>query len=257
MVKVCLDSIGIYRSDPVNKYELSRQPVDTNPSLGRILLHPKMNFEQALEGLCHFDRIWIVFLFDQSLGWKPKVSPPRWPGKIGVFATRSPHRPVPVGMSCVQLKEISGRSLYVQGADLLDKTTILDLKPYIPYCDSFPDAKAGWVDTVHNSAFTLKWSDLALKQKAFLRSLGVHFSDHVFDLLKYFTGPNHYNRIKHIQDDLFELAYKSFRISFLMSKQNKLIIILSIHSGYPIESLQKLQNIDEKNIHLALFLQFN
>jgi tRNA-Thr(GGU) m(6)t(6)A37 methyltransferase TsaA len=87
-----------------------------------------MMFEQALEGLCHFERIWVIFVFDQSIGWKPKVSPPKWAGKIGVFATRSPHRPAPVGMSCVRLKEISGRSLFVQGADLLDKTTILDLE---------------------------------------------------------------------------------------------------------------------------------
>ncbi|MBM3208575.1 MAG: tRNA (N6-threonylcarbamoyladenosine(37)-N6)-methyltransferase TrmO, partial [Chlamydiae bacterium] len=180
MYSISIDSIGVYHRPAARKYELSRQPDHKSLSLGRIELFPKKNFEQALEGLSEFDRIWVVFSFDKSVGWNPKVRPPRGKKKIGLFATRSPHRPSSIGMSCVQLKGVSGRFLDVQGADLLDNTPILDIKPYIPYCDSFPDAKAGWVDSIMDSNYELRWSSLAIEQKDFLYSHGVFFSDYVF-----------------------------------------------------------------------------
>ncbi len=102
--------------------------------------------EQVLQDLDGFERVWLIFAFDRSQGWKSKVKPPRGGPKRGVFATRSPHRPNSIGLSAVELIKVKGRILYLKGVDLLDQTPVLDIKPYVPYADSFPDAKAGWID---------------------------------------------------------------------------------------------------------------
>ncbi len=98
---------------------------------------------QDLEG---FDRIWLIFAFHLSEGWKSSVKPPRGGPKRGVLATRSPHRPNSLGLSAVELVSIDNRTLHLRGVDLLDGTPILDIKPYVPYADAFPDSKAGWID---------------------------------------------------------------------------------------------------------------
>jgi tRNA-Thr(GGU) m(6)t(6)A37 methyltransferase TsaA len=103
----------------------------------------------ALRSLDGFERIWLVYVFHMNEGWSALVRPPRGPRiKRGVLATRSPHRPCPIGLSTVQLVSIEERMLHVRGIDLLDGTPILDIKPYIPYADAFPNARAGWVDEV-------------------------------------------------------------------------------------------------------------
>lgn len=104
--------------------------------------------DEAFGDLAGFDRIWLVFAFHRSEGWTPRVRPPRGGGRRGVLATRAPHRPNPIGLSCVQLDAIDGRVLHVRGLDLLDGTPVLDIKPYVPYADAFPEARAGWIDAI-------------------------------------------------------------------------------------------------------------
>jgi len=104
--------------------------------------------EAAFRDLAGFERIWLLFAFHRSDGWKPEVKPPRGGGKRSVLATRSPHRPNAIGLSAVELLAIEGSSLRVRGVDLLDGTPILDIKPYVPYADAFPDSRAGWIDAV-------------------------------------------------------------------------------------------------------------
>jgi tRNA (adenine37-N6)-methyltransferase len=89
-----------------------------------------------------------VFVFDRSEGWKAEVRPPRGGGKRSVLATRSPHRPNAIGLSAVHLVAIEESALRVRGVDLLDGTPILDIKPYVPYADSFPGSRAGWIDAL-------------------------------------------------------------------------------------------------------------
>jgi tRNA (adenine37-N6)-methyltransferase len=108
-------------------------------------LHPWVE-EKALQDLAGFDRIWLIFAFHLSEGWKSSVKPPRGGPKRGVLATRSPHRPNSLGLSAVELVTIEGRRLHLRGLDLLDGTPVLDIKPYVPYADAFPHAKAGWID---------------------------------------------------------------------------------------------------------------
>jgi tRNA (adenine37-N6)-methyltransferase len=102
----------------------------------------------AFRDLAGFERIWLVFAFHRSEGWKPEVRPPRGGGKRSVLATRSPHRPNAIGLSAVELIGVDGHALRVRGLDLLDGTPILDIKPYVPYADAFPEAKAGWIDAI-------------------------------------------------------------------------------------------------------------
>jgi len=102
--------------------------------------------EKVIQDLSGFDRLWLIFAFHQSEGWKSIVKPPRGGPKRGVLATRSPHRPNSIGLSAVELVTVEGRTLHLRGVDLLDGTPVLDIKPYVPYADAFPDAKAGWID---------------------------------------------------------------------------------------------------------------
>lgn len=104
--------------------------------------------EEALRDLSGFSRVWLIFAFHRSDGWKPLVRPPRGRVTRGVLATRSPHRPNAIGLSAVELLEVQGRRLRLRGVDLLDGTPILDLKPYVPYADAFPESRAGWIDAV-------------------------------------------------------------------------------------------------------------
>lgn len=103
---------------------------------------------QVLQDLHGFERVWLIFVFHLSEGWKNMVKPPRGGPRRGVLATRSPHRPNPIGLSTVELVSIEGRTLQLRGVDLLDGTPVLDIKPYVPYADAFPGARAGWIDTL-------------------------------------------------------------------------------------------------------------
>lgn len=103
---------------------------------------------QAWRDLAGFERIWLVFVFHRSDGWKAEVRPPRGGGKRSVLATRSPHRPNRIGLSAVELAEITEHGLRVRGIDLLNGTPILDIKPYVPYADAFPASRAGWIDAI-------------------------------------------------------------------------------------------------------------
>ena len=96
--------------------------------------------EKAIQDLSGFDRLWLIFAFHLSEGWKSSVKPPRGGPKRGVLATRSPHRPNSIGLSAVELVMIEGRTLHLRGVDLLDGTPVLDIKPYVPYADAFPDS---------------------------------------------------------------------------------------------------------------------
>ena len=100
----------------------------------------------AYRDMAGFERIWLLFAFHRSEGWKPEVRPPRGGGKRSVLATRSPHRPNAIGLSAVELVTVGEGVLQVLGMDLLDGTPILDIKPYVPYADAFPDSRAGWID---------------------------------------------------------------------------------------------------------------
>ena len=152
-------AIAIARSPYKERFGAPRQASVTSETRdgavaeGALELLPDIPLEtlRSLEG---FDYVWVIYAFHLNDGaeagttrWSPLVRPPRDPEhQHGLFATRAPHRPNPIGLSALRIARIEGRTIHVRGLDLLDGTPVLDLKPYVPYADAFPDAKAGWVD---------------------------------------------------------------------------------------------------------------
>jgi tRNA-Thr(GGU) m(6)t(6)A37 methyltransferase TsaA len=139
-----------------------RQGVFYRGHPGRIELLPGKGFEQAIRDLEGFERLWILFHFHHNEGWRPTTRPPVPPKdreRVGVFASRSPYRPNPIGLSCVKLVHLKGLVLLVDEADLLEGTPVFDIKPYIPAADAFPEAKAGWVDSQIHDPWVVKRTD--------------------------------------------------------------------------------------------------
>ena len=145
--------IARIRSDFGAKFGIPRQSGLVDSLTARVIFEPEYRNSDALRGLDGFSHLWLIWQFSQCMGrdWSPTVRPPKLGGnrRMGVFATRSPFRPNPIGLSSVRLERIEtdpvlGPVLYVCGADLMDGTPILDIKPYLPYTDSHPDARGGF-----------------------------------------------------------------------------------------------------------------
>ncbi|MFC3284611.1 tRNA (N6-threonylcarbamoyladenosine(37)-N6)-methyltransferase TrmO [Litchfieldella rifensis] len=145
-----LDVIGRIESDYPDKFGIPRQPGLARAAQARLVLLPPFDDPLAVRGLEHFSHLWLSFVFHRSPPrWTPLVRPPRLGGnaKIGVFASRSTHRPNRLGLSLVELTGIDtsrGVRLELRGHDLLDGTPVLDIKPYLPWAESLPEACAGF-----------------------------------------------------------------------------------------------------------------
>lgn len=135
--------IGHVRCAQVVHHEAPRQSGLGRGGEAEILV--RQGLQNCLQDLAGFSHLWVVFWFHHARGFRSQVVPPRDTKKRGVFATRAPQRPNPIGLSCVRLLAIEKRVLRVGDCDLLDGTPVLDLKPYLPYCDSVPDARIGYV----------------------------------------------------------------------------------------------------------------
>lgn len=161
-----MQTIGLVRSPYREKFGIPRQPglVDVECNLD---LLPGFDVPTMVDGLDGFSHLWLTFVFHACVeqGWKPRVRPPRLGGntKVGVFASRSPFRPNHLGLSVVELLAIdtsAGVSLRLRGVDLLDGTPVLDIKPYVPYVDALPDARAGFAPTAPLT-MAVRFSDAA------------------------------------------------------------------------------------------------
>lgn len=154
--EINLKVIAHIKSSFKEKFAIPRQSGFVE-NISTIVFEKEFRDENAIRGLSEFSHIWLLWYFSQNAdkGWSPTVRPPRLGGnkRMGVFATRSPFRPSPVGLSCVKLISIEktatdGVVLKVSGSDLLDNTPIIDIKPYLSFCDSHPDAVCGFADDV-------------------------------------------------------------------------------------------------------------
>ena len=235
-----VEPIGFFHCSKINPYDAARQStVDQNSEDGHIKLLPGQNFEQALDQLEKFSHIWLIYNFHLNDNWKPKVNPPRGSkNKVGVFATRSPHRPNSIGISCVQLVKVEGLNVYVKGFDLLDETPILDIKPYLAYADSHPHANMGWIQS---DSYSISWSEKAKLQIEFLRSNGVNeIFGFVTNQLSEDPANAKKKRVSEI-DSLgglpsYILAYRTWRIYFHIEDSS--CIVNEIKSGYSDSDLQ-------------------
>ena len=159
MENVNIQIIARMRSDFPTKFGIPRQSGLVDELESTIVFEPGFRNPDALRGIEGYSHLWIIWQFSQAIRqeWSPTVRPPRLGGntRVGVFATRSPFRPNNLGLSCVKLigvehTENEGVVLHVAGADLMDGTPIFDIKPYIPYSDSFPNALGGFTDTAED-----------------------------------------------------------------------------------------------------------
>ena len=147
--------IARIHTDFATKFGVPRQSGLVEELKARIVFEPEYRVSEAVRGLEGFSHIWLIWQFSQAVrqGWSPTVRPPRLGGNVrmGVFATRSPFRPNEIGLSSVRLERVElhpelGPVLHVAGADLMDGTPIFDIKPYLPYADSHPEATGGFTD---------------------------------------------------------------------------------------------------------------
>lgn len=155
MDKVEMRAIGHIRSQFPTKFGIPRQSGLVGALRAQVVLEPEFRVPEAFRGLEGFSHLWLVWVFSESRreGWSPTVRPPRLGGnrRVGVFASRSPFRPNPIGLSCVTLERVDldtpdGPVLTVGGADLLDGTPVLDIKPYVPMADCQVGAVGGFSD---------------------------------------------------------------------------------------------------------------
>lgn len=161
-----LKIIATIKTDFPTKFGIPRQSGLIPTLKGKIIFEPEYRNKEALRGLDGFSHLWLLWKFSEAVidNWSPTVRPPRLGGnkRMGVFATRSPFRPNPIGLSSVKLEEIlddgeNGTVLIVSGADLMDGTPIYDIKPYIAYTDSHPDALGGFSGEVFENCLTVEF----------------------------------------------------------------------------------------------------
>jgi tRNA-Thr(GGU) m(6)t(6)A37 methyltransferase TsaA len=230
-----LKPIGYMRNAFASKVEAPRQPAAAENSPGIIELLPGRNFEHAIEDLAGWERIWIIFWFDRNQGWRPKVLPPRsTDGRKGVLATRSPHRPNPLGLSVLRLRSVQGLLLHVLDVDLLDGTPVLDIKPYVPYTDAFPESGSGWLQSRAadpGNSYTVSFSTAAAVQLAWIAErspLPLH--ERITATLMLGPQPHPYRRIRRGKDGRLVLAVQDWRIDFEVDARH--VNVLSLRTGY-------------------------
>ena len=168
-----MKTIARIHTDFPTKFGIPRQSGIVASLQGKIVFEPEYRNTEAVRGLEDFSHIWLLWEFSEAVrdSWSPTVRPPRLGGNVrkGVFATRSPFRPNPIGLSSVRLEKVDidpvlGPVLYVSGADLMDGTPIYDIKPYIAYTDSHPDAVSGFASTPAEYLLDVDFPDELLQQ---------------------------------------------------------------------------------------------
>ncbi|SHL42443.1 tRNA (N6-threonylcarbamoyladenosine(37)-N6)-methyltransferase TrmO [Fibrobacter sp. UWEL] len=244
-----VNPIGTFFGDAVYKYDAPRQGRLFAGHPGRIVLNSGCNFEMALRDLDGFERIWVIFQFHENEGWRPTTRPPvPAPGRdrVGTFASRSPYRPNSIGLSCVRLLKVDGLTLYVDEADLLNETPVLDVKPYIPMADAFPNAKAGWVDEQEGEKWSVETSEKFAAQNQWIGE------NSEFDLMSFAlvqlgrggfsNGVFDGTRRRLTLDENTKtgvLAYRTFRIDFIYDENTKSVTLQAIRSGYSKDDLEE------------------
>ncbi len=176
--------IGEIKSPFDEKFAVPRQPRLLKAGGARLVLKGEAAHPDCVRGLEAFSHLWLLFCFHEHLdkGWKPLVRPPRLGGnaRVGVFASRSTFRPNPMGLSLVELKKVhadaKGTWLELGAVDLVDGTPVLDIKPYIPYADALPDARASYAAQAPQAPLVVRWSPEARAQLAGLKGLPADFS---------------------------------------------------------------------------------
>lgn len=238
------EPIGVIRTKMRTKFDSPHQPKNSNEERNVIQLYPGKGFDVAARDLVTFDRIWLIWWFHKNTTWRPLVLPPRGDAtRRGVFATRSPHRPNPIGMTAVPLLGVEKLAIIVGNTDLVDGTPILDIKPYVPTVDAFPDASMGWISEVEEQMsrpypYTVTYSPHASTQIAWLRDTwGITFMERAHEALRRDPTIHRTRRIRKWQDPQLQMGCGGWRIIFTVSGFE--VFVEKIVAGYPDSLLCK------------------
>lgn len=219
--------IAYIHNDFKSKFGIPRQSGIAKDIVSTIVFEPEYRDINALRGIEEYSHLWLIWYFSENKQstdkWSATVRPPRLGGnkRMGVFATRSPYRPNPIGLSCVKLCNIvktekCGTVLVVSGADLLDNTPIFDIKPYLSFSDSIPDAKCGFANDVANNNCKVTFSDdiLSYFDESFIKEITQMLSNN--------PKPSYQNN----PDRVYFCNYAKFEIKFIYNEKG--IYVLSI-----------------------------
>lgn len=236
-----IEPIAYIRTDFPEKFGVPRQSGLAESLTGRIVFEPAYRNVEALRGLEGFSHLWLIWEFSanrKTAGeWQPTVRPPRLGGNrhMGVFATRSPFRPNPLGLSCVEFEAIDyntadGPTIIVKGADLMDGTPIYDIKPYIRYADSRPEAVCGYVDSLDESQLEVvipESVEAQINDKAKFQAL--------VETLKLDPRPSYHNDPSRI----YGLSFSGYNVRFTVSDTVLTVIDIELFHSEPVHSPAK------------------
>ena len=212
-----VEAIAYIRNEYKDKFGIPRQSGLVNRTISEIIFYEKYRDNNALRGLEQYSHIWLLWIFTEAeceKEWNPTVRPPRLGGnkRVGVFSTRSPFHPNRIGLSCVKIQSIDktndlGTIIKVTGADLLDGTPIIDIKPYLAFTDSHPDAICGFADDVINNNVNVSFSD-------YLSGINDDLADTVCEILSQNPKPSYQNDY----DRIYSMRYSDYDIKFMYNK---------------------------------------
>jgi len=224
--QITFNFIGQVNSPYKEKFAIPRQPGLVSAAKGSITLIDAANNEELVRGLEQFSHLWLLFVFHgtQQQGWKPLVRPPRLGGnkKLGVLATRSTFRPNPIGMSVVKLDNIEQINkqiiIHISGLDLLDKTPIVDIKPYIPYSDNIENAQAGFAQIEPDQRLDVTFSIQAKKDINQYQSKYADLSMFIEQVLSQDPRPAY--KKKQIDEKVYGMSLYDLNILWRISSNN-------------------------------------
>ncbi|TNC80730.1 MAG: tRNA (N6-threonylcarbamoyladenosine(37)-N6)-methyltransferase TrmO [Oleiphilus sp.] len=226
--QLVLQPLGYVRSPFKEKFGLPRQPGLITAVNAHIQISPEFADPESFSGLEEFSHIWLTFIFHQSIakGWKSKVRPPRLGGnkKIGVFASRSPFRPNLIGQSVVALKKIqtdNGISLEIECPDLVDGTPIVDIKPYVAYCDSIADAISGYATVKPSDTLVVKFPTSIKRKVDACESKYPGFQDLIREVIGLNPAPAYQNSEQHRE---YGLKLYDYNIRYAVEGNTALLI---------------------------------
>ncbi len=219
--------IAKIQTDMSDKFGIPRQSGIVKELTGKIIFEPEFRAKEALNGIEEFSHLWLVWEFSENKrdSWSPTVRPPRLGGekRKGVFATRSPFRPNPIGISCVKLEKVEytkalGPIIYVSGVDLMNGTPIYDIKPYITYTDCVPEAVQGFAEEYKNYALNVNFHQKLLDR------IPKEKQSALIGILSHDPRPAYQNT----PDRIYGVRYMNFDVHFKVD--NNTLTVTNIHT---------------------------
>ncbi len=258
LTTLTLQPIGFIRTQKQVKFQSPHQPSEGVEECNVLELLPDCGYEQALQDLAGFERVWLIWWFHRNKTWRPLVLPPRGQAqRRGVFATRSPHRPNPLGMTPVRLLGVEKRTLFLGACDLVDGTPVFDIKPYVPAYDAFPTASAGWIEAVDAELrqpprFKVRLSPEAETQAFWLReNWQIDFTPRLLELLGRDPSPHRTRRITRRDPSFFVIGCGAWKAVFKVDGET--VGVLALEPGYPLKFLTRpgYEDVPDRNAQLA------